>query len=153
MVQAQPNTSPGEWDTQTPLGFWHTNGSPNLGQTVGPYNSQQQQKINRTCRIEDFAVLADHKVKLKENKDKYLDIAKELKKLWNIKVTFISIVIGILSIPTEGLKKELGHLKILGRVETIQTIALLRSARILRRVLETWGNLPSFKLQLKYHLR
>ena len=30
----------------------------------------------------DFAVLADHRVKLKENekKDKYLDFAKELKK-------------------------------------------------------------------------
>ena len=28
-----------------------------------------------------------------------------------------------------------------GRVETIQTTALLRKARILRRVLETWGDL------------
>ena len=41
----------------------------------------------------DFAVSADHSVKLKEKeKDKYL--ARELKKLWNVKVTFISIVIG-----------------------------------------------------------
>ena len=36
----------------------------------------------RTYRIVDFAVLADHKVKLKEGekKDKYLDLARELKK-------------------------------------------------------------------------
>ena len=34
-----------------------------------------------------------------------------------------------------------------GRVETIQTTALLRTARILRRVLETWGDLLSLKLQ------
>ena len=46
-----------------------------------PYNNQQQKK--RTCRIVDFAVLADHRVKLKESekKDKYLDLTKELKKL------------------------------------------------------------------------
>ena len=42
----------------------------------------------RTCKIMDFAVTADHRVKLKENekKDKYLDFARELNKLWNMKV-------------------------------------------------------------------
>ena len=51
-----------------------------------------------TCRIVDFADPPDHRVKLKENekKDKYLDLARELKKLWNIKVTVISVVIGAL---------------------------------------------------------
>ena len=41
----------------------------------------------------DFAILANHRLKLKENekKDKYLDLARELKKLWNMKVTFILI--------------------------------------------------------------
>ena len=50
----------------------------------------------RTCRIAGFAVPADHRVKLKEceKKDKYVDLAMELKKLWNMKVTVISIVIG-----------------------------------------------------------
>ena len=39
-------------------------------------------KKKRTCRIVDFAVPADHEVKLKESKkrDKYLDLARELKK-------------------------------------------------------------------------
>ena len=43
----------------------------------------------------NFAVPADHRVKEKESekKDKYLDLARELKKLWNMKVT---IVIGAL---------------------------------------------------------
>ena len=56
-------------------------------------------KEKRTCRIVDFTVPADHSVKLKDNekRDKYLDLARELKKLWNIKVTVISIVIGTLS--------------------------------------------------------
>ena len=55
-------------------------------------------KKRRICKIVDFAVSADHRMKLKEyeNKDKYLDLARELKKLWNMKVTIILIVIGTL---------------------------------------------------------
>ena len=42
-------------------------------------NSNQQKK--RTCKIVDFAVPADHRIKLKdrEKKGEYLDIARELK--------------------------------------------------------------------------
>ena len=40
-------------------------------------------------------------------------------------------------------------LSLQGRVETIQTTALLRMARILRRVLETWWDLQPLKLQWK----
>ena len=36
-------------------------------------------KKERTCRIVDFAVLADHKVKSENAKSKYLDPARELK--------------------------------------------------------------------------
>ena len=45
-----------------------------------------------------LAVPADHKVKLKESvkRDKYLDLAREVKQLWNIKVTVIPTVIGTL---------------------------------------------------------
>ena len=40
-------------------------------------------KKKRTCKIVDFAVTADHRIKLKEcdKKDKYLDLARELKKM------------------------------------------------------------------------
>ena len=36
-----------------------------------------KRKREKTCRFMDFAVLAEHKVKIKENekKDKYLDLA------------------------------------------------------------------------------
>ena len=39
----------------------------------------------------DFVVPVDHRIKLKEceKKDKYLDLARELKKLWNMKVTIV----------------------------------------------------------------
>ena len=64
-----------------------------LGQKTRPNNNQQKKK--RTWKIVDFTVLADHRMKLKERekKGKYLDLARELKKLWNMKVTVISIVI------------------------------------------------------------
>ena len=91
------------------------------------------------CQIADFTVPANHSVELKEteNKDKYPDLARELKKLWNMKVTVIPFVIGALDAETKGLVKGLMDLGIRGRVLTIQTTVLLRSARILRRVLET----------------
>ena len=128
------------------MGLWHTNRSPNLGQKTRPYNNQQKKKI---CKIVDFAVLADRRIKLKEceKKDKYLDLARELKKLWNMKVTIVPIVIGAFGTVTKGLLKGLEDLEISGQVETIQTTALLRTARLLRRVLETWGDLQSLKPQ------
>ena len=108
-------------------------------------------KKNRNFKIVDFAVPADHRINLKESekKDKYLDLARELKKQWNMKVTIVPIVIGALGTITKGLLKGLEDLEVGRRVETIQTTALLRTARILRWVLETWGDLLSLKLQWK----
>ena len=78
-----------------------------------------------------LVVLADNRIKLKEceKKDKYLDFARELKKHWNMKVTIVSSMIGSFGSLTKG--------------------SLKKTARILRRVLETWGNLLSLRLQWK----
>ena len=74
----------------------------------------------------DFAVPADHRINLKEceKKDKYLDLARELKKLWKTKVTIVPIVIGAFGTATKGLLKGLEDLEVGGRVETIQMTAL-----------------------------
>ena len=66
-----------------------------------------------------------------------------------MKVTIVPIVIGALGTITKELLKGVEDTEVGGRVETIQTTALLRTARILRRVLETWGDLVSLKLQWK----
>ena len=66
-----------------------------------------------------------------------------------MKVTIVPIVIGAFGSITKGLLKGLEDLEVGGRVETIEMTALLRTARILRRVLETWGDLLSPKLQWK----
>ena len=99
----------------------------------------KKKKKKRICKIVDFAVPADHRINLKqsEKKYKYLDLARELKKLWNMKVTIVPIVIGAFGTITKGLLKGLEDLEVGGRVETIQMTALLRTGRILRRFLET----------------
>ena len=101
-------------------------------------------KTKRICKIVDFAVPADHWINMKESekKDKYLDQARELKKRWNMKVTIAPIEIGAIGTITKGLLKGLVDLEFGGRLEAIQT-----TATILRRVLETWGDLLSLKLE------
>ena len=54
-----------------------------------------------------------------------------------MKVTVIPIITVALGIATKGSIKGLEDLEIRGRVEIILTTAVFRSARILRRVLET----------------
>ena len=67
----------------------------------------------------------------------YLELAKELKKLWNMKVTIIQIVIGAFETVTKDLLKKTEGLECWRPMDTIQTTALLRTARIMRRVMET----------------
>ena len=74
-------------------------------------------------------------MKESEKKDEYLNLMREPTKVWNMKVTFIPIVFGALGRDTEALLKVQEDLEKRGRIETIQTTTLLRSARILRRVL------------------
>ena len=105
---------------------------------------KKKKKEKRICKIVDFAVPADLRIKLK-----YLDLDRELKELWNMKVTIIPIVIGAFCTVTKGLLKGQEDLEVGGWVETIQTTALLRTASIPRRVLETWGDLLSPNLQWK----
>ena len=56
------------------------------------------------------------------------------KKLWNMKVTIIPIVIGAFGTVTKGLLKGLEDMEVGGRVEAIQTAALLKTARILSSI-------------------
>ena len=104
--------------------------------------------INKKKKRESakLSTLLSRRTTERENEDKYLDLARELKKLWNMKVTIVPIVIGALGKITKRLLKGLEDLEVAERVETIQTTALLRMAR---RVLETWGDLLSLKLQWK----
>ena len=93
----------------------------------------------RTCQIIDFAVSADYRVKVKEGEklDKYLELARELKRPWNMKVNVILVVVGTFGTVLKNLKKRLDELEIKGRIGTIPITARVKSARTLRRVLNT----------------
>ena len=60
---------------------------------------------------------------------------KRAKEAMEHKMTVIPVVMGALGTISKGLVKGLEDLEIRGQVANIQTIALLRSVRILRRVL------------------
>ena len=68
---------------------------------------EKKNEEERTCRTVDFTVLADHRMKIKEyeKRDKYLDLAIELIKLWGIEVTVIPIVVGALGmVPKDSVR-------------------------------------------------
>ena len=70
-------------------------------------NNKKQQ------RTVDFAVPVDHRVKLKTigKEDKYLDHTRELKKLWNMKMTIIPILIWVIGSVTKIITKGAGGLR------------------------------------------
>ena len=61
------------------------------------------------------------------------------KKLRSMSVMVIPIVVGVLCTVPKGWERRLEELEVRGKIKTIQITALLRLARILRRVLGTWG--------------
>ena len=141
MVYAQPGSRWRIWDAQISPVFGDTNGSPNFGQTTRPSDSQQKKK--RTYWIVNIAVPADQRVKLKECEKK--------KKLWNMKMALIPFVINAFGTVSKGLVQGQENLEIRGRVKTIQTTALLRSTKMLIRVLGTWGDLLSLRKLMTMH--
>ena len=83
------------------------------------------------------------KVKREISTETLLDNKKIINKLWNMRVTVIRIIIGVLGTISKGLVKGMEDVEIRGQVEVIQTTALLRTARILRRVQKTCSHSKS----------
>ena len=61
---------------------------------IRPYSNQQKKK--RTCKCVGFCCTAwpHNKTERKWKMDECFDLARELKKLWNMKVMIVPIVIG-----------------------------------------------------------
>ena len=76
-------------------------------------------KKKRTYQV-DFAVLAEQSEKQKKKKlNKYLDLARDLKMLLNMKVTVMPVIVGTLGTVLKKLEKRLGEMEIRGRLKTI----------------------------------
>ena len=144
IVYEQLRIRPEKWDFE----IKKEKGFPNLAKTTKPSESQQKEI---TCRIVDFAVPTDNRIRLKgsEKRDKYADLARKLKKAMGMKVTVIPIVIDALGTVTKIICKGTGGFGNQRSRDHPNYSALLRSARILRRVLENSGDLLSLRLQGK----
>ena len=66
-------------------------------------------KKEKTCTLIDVAIPADRNVVQKEaeKKLKYKSLCTEIGRMWNLKCTFIPVIIGATGIVTRSLKKKL----------------------------------------------
>ena len=95
-------------------------------------------KKHHECQIIDFAIPYDTRVHDKEVEkiDKYLDLAKKLKKVWDIKVIVIPLVVGALGTPAKELEKRLKTIGIEIKITELQKTVLIHTSRILQKVIE-----------------
>ena len=95
-------------------------------------------KEKRLCQIVDFAIPYDTKIMEREidKITKYQDIAREIRRLWNVKTQIVPLVIGTLGSMPKDLEHWLEMIGIKPRMNDLQKTVILQSARILRKVLE-----------------
>ena len=95
-------------------------------------------KKERSCKIIDFAVSGDSRIAEKEkNKiEKYQDLGRELRKIWNVKVKIIPLVVGSLGAIPKQFGNGLKQIGITAGTAQVQKTVLLETARILRKFLE-----------------
>ena len=103
----------------------------------------------RICKIVDFAVPTDHRINNVKRRISTSTLLENWKSCGTWKWRLYQLWFGAFGTITKGLLKGLEDLEVDGQVETIQMTALLRTARILRRILETWGVLLSLWLEWK----
>ena len=108
-------------------------------------------KVERICHMVENAVTVNYCVKRKESKkiNKYLGLAWQLKKLWNMRAMVVPWLLVPLERLTKSWERDWENWRSEEELTTIQITTLSRSVWILRRVLLTWGNLISFKLLSK----
>ena len=94
----------------------------------------------KECKIIDVAVPWDSRVRTEEQEkiEKYGDLKREVATMWGIKkVTVIPVIIGALGAVSKEFDKWIEKIGINLRIGHVQKTALLGTARILRKVLET----------------
>ena len=94
-------------------------------------------KVNSTCKLIDMTVPCDRNVSIKEmeKKSKYKDLEFEIQRMWKMKTEVIPIVIGALGTIRKGMEDNIRSVSGNMNIQTVQKTCLLRTARILRKVL------------------
>ena len=88
------------------------------------------QKDKNFCQVIDFAYPYDRRVDTKELEkiDYYQDLARELRKIWNMKVKAISSVIGALGTTPIKLRNSLKEIIIETQITEFQKTVILHTA-------------------------
>ena len=96
-------------------------------------------KNERSCAIIDIAIPGDIRVseKEKEKIERYQELKREIKRMWNIRsIKVIPVVVGALGSTSKKLKKCIEELGVVISTALPQKTALLGTACILRKVLD-----------------
>ena len=95
-------------------------------------------KKHHECQIIDFAIPYDTRVDDKEVEkiEKYLDLTRERKKVWNMKVIVVPLVVGALGTPAKEQEKRLKTTYIEIKITELQKTVLIHTSRILQKVIE-----------------
>ena len=80
-----------------------------------------------------------HECQVIEEIEKYLDLARELKKVWNMKVTVVPLEVGSLGTPAKALEKKLKTIGTETYTELQKAALMIHINRILRKFLEISG--------------
>ena len=97
-------------------------------------------KKEKRCMIIDMAVPSEYNtsVKVTEKLSKYKDLEIEISRMWGMKTETIPVVIGSLGLMKKGLEKFSDRIPGNIDLNTVQKIALLGTAHILRKILSMY---------------
>ena len=97
-------------------------------------------KKERSCKTIDFAVPGDSRIEEKEKDkiEKYQELARELQKIWKVKMNIIQLVVGSLGAISKQFGSRFKQIGIAVGTAQVQKTVLLGTARILRKVLEIY---------------
>ena len=93
--------------------------------------------VNSTCKLIDMTFPSDRNIALKEieKKSKYKDLKLEIQRMWHMKTIVFRVVVGALGTVKKGMVENIKKVSERETVTEIQKICMLRSARILRKVI------------------
>ena len=94
-------------------------------------------KKDKACTPIDVTIPTDRNVRKEaEKKLKYKSLCIEIQRMWNLKCTFIPVIIGVTGIVTRSLKKNLETVPEKHSIDSLQKTAILGTSHIIRKVLQ-----------------
>jgi len=95
-------------------------------------------KKEKICTLIDVAIPADRNVVQKEAEKKfqYKSLCIQIQRMWNMKCTIVSVIIGATGIVMRSLRKNLEAVPGKYSIDSLQKTAILGTSHIIRKVLQ-----------------